>query len=223
MENKEIFEKAFGREERFQQDAVLLTEIAGKLSGSERGILSLYDFYQDDKNSIWSEIGCSPLSAEKYGEDVFFDFGDKGLQLGKEDFFLFLSLVSDIFLPILPLGSVVGLKKDALKKMGLPDDYSPDLVIVDRYLAVPDAGIYFPYSGVVYPLGSFGTERKIYFGPQLIEKVIFPGYADRREKPFHALMKEEYILERRLHSMSFAGEQEGAILQSKLREAAGGV
>ena len=220
MEDKEIFEKAFKREERFQKDAALLTDIADKLSGSEKGMLSLYDFYQNDKNSIWHEVGCSPLSVEKFGGDIFFDFGNKELQIGNEDFFLLLSLVSDIFLSVLPLGSVVSLKKDALKKMGLPEDYSPEVVIVDRYLAVPNVGIYFPYSGAVYPLGSFGVERKIFFGPQLIEKVVFPGYSDRREKPFRALMKEEYILKKRLHSMSFASRQEEQVLQGKLREAA---
>jgi len=223
MEDKEIFEKAFVREERFQQDAALLTDITEKLSVSEESILSLFDFYQDEGTTYWSKADCSPVSFEKMGDEIFFCFGEREVSRPKEDFFLFLSLVSDIFLPVLPLGSVVRLKKDVLKKIELPDGYSPDVVIVDRYLATPDAGIFFPYSGVVYPLGSFGTEGKIFFGPQLIEKVIFPGYSDKREKPFRALMKEEYIIERKLHSMSFASEEEAKILQGKLQKASKGV
>ena len=76
----------------------------------------------------------------------------------------------------------------------VPEDYIPEVVIADRYLAVPEAKIYFPYMGVVYPLGAFGAGRHIQFGPQLVEETIHAGYTDEREEAFIAMMKEEYML-----------------------------
>jgi hypothetical protein len=220
MEYFNIFERALDDNISSRKGYALLLTIAKELSGSETAILSLFDFYQDAEKNEWQHPDCKMLHFKKLNENVLLEHGETGERLTKDEFFSFLALVSDVFLTLLPLGSLVKLKMGALKSMAdLPDDYVPEVVIVDRYIAIPEVGIYLPYSGVVYPMGAFGTDRKIHFGPQLVEEVLMKGYSDEREDAFHILMKEEYILSKRLHSISFADEKEATVLQDIIASA----
>jgi hypothetical protein len=224
MDSREIFEKALARGGRFLDGTHgLLAKRGGQLAEDEGALLSLFDFYQDAGGKAWKGGGGAPLFFERQGEGFLLCSGASELWLKKDDFFLYVELLSDVFLPALPLGSCVRLKAGAFSGLpGMPGDYEPEAVVVDRYLAVPEAGIYFPYTGVVYPLGAFGTERKIHFGPQLVEEVLHSGFSDEREEAFIELMKEEYILDRGLRSMGFAGEQEAEALRGMLAAAKGG-
>ena len=220
MENKEIFEKALMKKACYHKDSELLKNIADEFSVRHDVILSVFEFYQDKEEIEWEREDCQNLFFEKIPEGIMLWFELYEFPLSEEEFFSFLGLVSDVFLPVLPLGSCVRLKGDAAEAMGFQDGEAPEVVIVDRYTAIPEAGIYFPYSGAPYPLGTFGTERKIHFGPQLIEEVLYTGFVDEKEDAFLALMKEEYILERGLHSMAFANKEEEGILRG-LTEKAG--
>jgi hypothetical protein len=221
MENAEIFEKALSKDERFT-DALRppLQKIADILASADSALLSVFEFYQGEQTT-WKSGSSPPLFFEKDGGAIIACVGAEEIKLREKDFFAYLALVSDVYLPVLPLGSTVRLKQSAFDVMEDMGGYEPEVVVVDRYLAVPEAGIYFPYSGAVYPLGTFGAEKKIYFGMQLVEQVLHEGYTDEKEKAFNALMKEEYILEKGLHSLSFANDEEAEVLQGLLADAKG--
>jgi hypothetical protein len=221
MDNFEILEKSLDRHMSSAAGShKLLIETSSLFADKADRILALFDFYQDAEKKTWTYTEVPLLSFEKTGEVILICSRVSQIRLSREAFFSYLALLSDLFLPILPLGSCVRLKEGAFQMMPeTPGDYAPEVVIVDRYLAVPEAGIYFPYCGAVYPFGTFGTERKIHFGLQLVEEVLRTGYADEKEEVFHSLMKEEYILEKGLHSMSFASNEEAEILQNMMAEA----
>ena len=215
MENKDIFEEALKRKECFSKDTkAFLLGTGLQLAEDEEALLGLFAFYQDEGATVWERASAAPLFFEKQGENILLRSGASEIRIMKSVFFSYLALVSDIFLAPLPLGSCVRLKEGAFSAMpDMPEGYAPEAVVTDRYIAIPEAGIYFPYTGVVYPLGAFGTQQMIHFGPQLIEDTLHGGYTDEREEAFHELMKEEYILEKGLHSMSFATGEEAETLR----------
>lgn len=114
-----------------------------------------------------------------------------------------------IFEDMLPLGSVVDLKKEFLQKgseVELPDTIR--MVIVQRYVGESPEGFYYPYAGAVYPIGNPGNTKLLEFTPALIQTVVSRGYSDEQEEAYQYLMKQEVFLHRGLHSMGFADEEE---------------
>ena len=119
-----------------------------------------------------------------------------------------------IFEDILPLGSVVDLKKEFLQKgseVELPDTIR--MVIVQRYVGESPEGFYYPYAGAVYPIGNPGNTKLLEFTPALIQTVVSRGYSDEQEEAYQYLMKQEVFLHRGLHSMGFADEEERSAYQ----------
>ena len=119
-----------------------------------------------------------------------------------------------IFEDMLPLGSVVDLKKEFLQKGSeteLPDTIR--MVIVQRYVGESPEGFYYPYAGAVYPIGNPGNTKLLEFTPALIQTVVSRGYSDEQEEAYQYLMKQEVFLHRGLHSMGFADEEERSAYQ----------
>lgn len=115
----------------------------------------------------------------------------------------------DIFEDILPLGSVVALKKDYMNQVPqIQEVEEVRIVITHRYLFQEDSRYYFPYAGVVYPTGMLGRKEVLNFTSALIEKVVHRGFSDEQEEGYHYLMKRELILERSMHSFAFADKKE---------------
>lgn len=75
---------------------------------------------------------------------------------------------------ILPLGSIIILKKDDQK-----------LMIISRTPLYNNEGTigYFDYSGCVYPQGQI-NQQMYFFNEEDIEQVIFEGYRDEAEEAY---------------------------------------
>ncbi len=80
-------------------------------------------------------------------------------------------------------------------------------VIVQRYVGESPEGFYYPYAATLYPTGIPGSRKLIQFTPALIDRVISRGYSDEQEEAYVYLMKQELLLERKLHSMAFATKE----------------
>lgn len=149
------------------------------------------------------------LEYEKSGEDYFLRYQGEEWFFEREELKSFLEYLISIFEEVLPLGSVVDLKKEFLEEtIPLEDVEQVRVVIVQRYVGESPEGFYYPYAGTLYPIGIPGSRKLIEFTPSLIEKVVRHGYSDEQEDVYVYLMKRELMLERGLHSMGFADKKE---------------
>lgn len=120
---------------------------------------------------------------------------------------------------LLPLGSVVELKKEymeekmpVLKKAG-----KVRIVITERYLSYTGDS-YFPYAGVPYPTGTFSSPRRLVFSPALVDQVLLVGFADEQERAYQYLMKKEYLLEKDMDMCGFEPAEERERMQKMMEE-----
>lgn len=141
---------------------------------------------------------------------------DKEVALGQADMSKLLADMIDIFEDILPLGTVVDLKKDFLgQKMDLSKVDRVRVVISKRFLG-GETGCYYPYAAVLYPIGMAGQNKYIYFSSALIDDVVHMGYGDAIEEMFVYQMKEQLIVKGNRKSMGFANEEELKIMEKLL-------
>lgn len=123
---------------------------------------------------------------------------------------MLLNTISDLIEltePILPLGSLVQLRKELFA--GAVDISRLDtirVVITHRFVRENEE-TYYTYGGVVYPVANFNGKEILKFTPSLIEKTLHKGYQDEQEDAYIYLMKQEYILEKDIHMAGFR-EQE---------------
>lgn len=82
---------------------------------------------------------------------------------------------------ILPLGSVVRLKKGEIK-----------LMIISRVPLYNNKGTigYFDYAGCLHPVGQNG-QQTFFFNEDDIDEVFFQGYVDDEEERYQAMYEEE--------------------------------
>lgn len=116
----------------------------------------------------------------------------------------------DILEDILPLGSVVDLKKEFFKDMLTDIDKIEQIrvVITNRFLYQEGDTFYFTYAGVVYPIGIFRSKQMLHFTSAVIENVVHTGYSDKQEEAYVFFMKQELIFEKGMHSLGFSTEEE---------------
>ena len=118
--------------------------------------------------------------------------------------------IIDIIEDILPLGTVVNLKKECLDKLLKGKNIEKaEIVIVNRFIFQNGVDSYFHYAGVVYPLGFINNANTIHFTSNLIEDVVHKGYSDEKEDAYIYMVKRELIIERGMKSFSFASKEEG--------------
>lgn len=133
---------------------------------------------------------------------------NKGIFLKAEKMKRLLSDMITLFEEILPLGSVVDLKKDKLSEdLDVSKVENFRIVITKRFVGAGE-GCFYPYGAVLYPIGFGGTGKVISFTPALIEKVIYTGYSDEMEDAFVFKMKYKLVVEQRRKSAGFATRQE---------------
>ncbi len=82
---------------------------------------------------------------------------------------------------ILPLGSVVQLKKGEIK-----------LMIISRVPLYNNKGTigYFDYAGCLHPVGQNG-QQTFFFNEDDIDEVFFQGYVDDEEEKYQAMYEKE--------------------------------
>lgn len=142
--------------------------------------------------------------------------GDSEVALRQKEMSLLLANMIDIFEDILPLGSVVDLKKDFLsQQMDLRNVDKVRVVISKRFIG-GETGCYYPYAAVIYPIGMGGRGRTFCFSAGLIEKVVHMGYSDLVEEAFVHEMKKKLIVNERRKSMGLANEDERKAMETLL-------
>jgi len=156
------------------------------------------------------------------GEGYDISFKDKKLHFTKEQLASYLALAIDIVGDILPLGSVVDLKKEYFEGV-LQVDQIENLrfIILHRFLFNEGDRFYFPYAGVVFPFGVSAGERYIYFTTPMIERVVFKGFSNEQEMAFVYLMKKELVAEKLMSSFTFAKKEDVERFHKTLNEMAG--
>lgn len=123
----------------------------------------------------------------------------KSVLLRKERALHLLSGFLELLDEILPIGSVVTLKN-------IKDDTTdeiPLIIITHRFVLQKDMSSYFTYAGVPYPVGEMKDNKVLHFTTQSIENNIFRGYSNDIDLAYVLMMKEQIILERKVHSISF--------------------
>ena len=167
------------------------------------------------QDTLTEEDGELILKAEE-GRNTLI-YGDKKIEFTELQLREILAGMIDILEKILPLGTVVDLKKKYLQKhISVDSIQNIRLVITHRFLYREEDTVYFPYAGVVYPLGMLVDNKVIHFTPSLIEKVVHTGYSDGQDEAYIYMMKQELILEKGMHSYGFSTEEEQSVLQNRL-------
>ena len=121
---------------------------------------------------------------------------------------LIISLIQ-IFEEVLPSGSIVELKKSYLgKPIPLDSGEQIRVIIIHRFVNESLEGIFYPYSGTIYPTGILGSSKQICFSPALIKRVVYKGFHEEQEDAYVYRMKKEFLIDRQLKSVEFACEDE---------------
>jgi len=168
----------------------------------------LYNFYENLTKHVERYDG-ETISYIKNDDKFNISFLNKTIQLDFEETKTLIVGLIDILEDILPLGSVVRLKKEYLSRMLQGEDVeNVDIVIVNRFIFHNGSNVYIPYAGVPYPTGFVGKANGILFTPSLIEKVLHKGYKEDQDAAYSYLMKNELIVEKKMHSLGFANNEE---------------
>ena len=115
-----------------------------------------------------------------------------------------LAVCCDLVEKILPLGTVVELKKEFLTEIpGVENINQIRLVITNRFL-VNDERTFHTYAGVIYPISNFNGKEVMCFSENLINKVVFQGFSDEQEDAYVTLMKYELLIEQEKISAGFS-------------------
>ena len=116
-----------------------------------------------------------------------------------------LSIFISMFEPYLPLGTLVDLDIEQLRKtMDLDNVESFRVVITQRLASLPDIPVYFEYGALLYPFGVFENAESIYFSKDLIKSVVHEGFSDESDLAYLAVLKTELIINRSYSAYYFA-------------------
>lgn len=159
------------------------------------------------------------ISCFKENDSYIISFEERKLIFDALQLRKFMVILLDLFEITLPLGSVVDLKKKYFKsaiKVDRVDRFR--MVITHRFLYSKGDSFFFPYGGIVYPIGTLFSQNIVSFTPMLIENVVHIGFSDEMEKEFVFAMKKELLGEYHMHSFGFAGQEDVERYQEKLRK-----
>lgn len=195
------------------------------LSDRQKDAVCQYIRMHTDKPEELYQIYHAMNRGENYKAEtleVFIEEGQPILKIGgnairaalgqMKDFVQKMILITE---KILPLGSVVEIDVRKLEMETEKPVASIKVVIVDRFMKKKTEKQYVPYCGIIYPFGD--SKKQLFFTESAICKVIQPGYSDRQEEAYAALMKRE-IIKLGYSSYGFAEEEDDKIrmLQSDI-------
>ncbi|MBA4538735.1 DUF4176 domain-containing protein [Bacillus aquiflavi] len=172
-------------------------------SQEEIGLQQLYQAYKKQLPAFDFQCSQRTILYTYEGTSCTIAYLGKQFSLEEEAFARLLSNTIEIMREVLPLGSIVELDPAYFK----PDRHatSPSkVVITGRFVSPKNDHSYFPYVGVLYPIGEIKAGAQIHFTAPLIKKVIHQGYKDEMEEAFVFLMKQELIVEKDMNSIEFS-------------------
>jgi hypothetical protein len=197
---KEFMEKTPYIPERLWET---MGQIAGNYVDDTSFLFKIYEALIENERYLADEE--NEITYERDGEDYILAYQGKECVFSENEFKKILASMLDILEDTLPLGTVVDLNKDAYK--GVPQVEDVDkirMVIIYRFLGKEDQEFYFPYAGVVYPVGMLGYDEVLYFTKPLVEQVIHKGFHDEQEDAYVYLMKQEMIVEKGKNTFGYA-------------------
>ncbi|EBF5186511.1 DUF4176 domain-containing protein [Listeria monocytogenes] len=174
---------------KYKNDCLFLYNVHGYLNGESSDIL------KDEQQKLVYKKVASTL-------DIIDELSTVHLPISvaKQAIQMFCDYLYDY----LPLGSVVILNKKYLGKAFEVDDIQEvRFVITQRFVCIPDTETFYPYGGVLYPIGHIEGERVLYFTPPLIEQVQFVGFQDVTDHAYLVEMKEALLQKRSYQSIAF--------------------
>lgn len=130
-------------------------------------------------------------------------FLNKKFVLDEDSFSRLLSNTIEILRETLPLGTAVELDPDYFK-LDSQSESPAKIVITGRFVAPANFNSYFPYAGVVYPIGEIKPDTTIHFTAPLIRQVVHMGFKDEVDDAYELLMKQEFIVEKNMNSIAFS-------------------
>lgn len=196
----------------------------------KRQVLELWRWYRDDvrflyeiheailTNQVRLEDKENQVTYERNGSILRLLLEDEEIELNEEDMLEMIHSAIDILETILPLGSVVTLKQEYSERDGQEVVQNQKIIITQRFLSIENEKVYFPYAGAIYPLGNLEGSQVIYFTTALIDQIVHIGYQDEDENQVVYLYKNEYIVEKNMHSYGFASEEEIKVLQERVNQ-----
>lgn len=144
-----------------------------------------------------------------YEKDCQLLWGKESVNLKEEEAGEMFAKLIDLFEAIHPLGTMVELKEEFTKSLNLKNKNSKlRVVIVERFAETEDKQAYFPYVGVVYPIGTLGKGKFLHFSSSLIDSVIHEGYHDDMEDAYVLLMKKKLLIDYGGKSFGFLTKEE---------------
>ena len=182
------------------------------------------DFLYDVYHSLHSGYE-NPIKSKN--EELFFETGNEkfllrdkatGIFLEKEDMKILVRDMIALLEEVLPLGSVVDLKKEEFEDRFNLNGLSNFRVIVSKRFQGIGDDLYYPYSVLLYPFGTIGNGRSLSITPALIENVVFKGYQDEAEEDFVYQAKKTLICDQRRKSVGFASKDELQKIQKEMEE-----
>lgn len=98
---------------------------------------------------------------------------------------------------LLPIGSAI-----RLSGISQNEEENPIFIITERFV-IPEMmeGGYFDYTGILYPLGSINSEKRIMFGHHRIQEVLKRGYEDELDLECQTYIKEILLHQKELMSI----------------------
>lgn len=166
-------------------------------------IQRLYYAYKKQFSSLDLHHQQEVISYERENVTCFITFSNKTIEFPEATFAKLLPHVIEITKEILPLGTVIELNP-AYFQSTEQSDAPTKIVITERFVAPKGYNSYFPYGGIVYPIGEIKKDAKIHFTDPLIKKIVHRGYQDEAENAFIYLMKEEFIVDNDFLSIEYS-------------------
>lgn len=194
------------KESMDEKQAGLLLSMAAKYENNTAFLSELYaaSMYQER----YLEDEKTGVKYERDGVDYFLTIDEEEIRLSETEFRDIISSFIDILEDVLPLGTVVDLKKEFYHTIDeLKDAENIRMVITHRFLGSEGEPFYFPYAGVVYPTGMLGIQGVLHFTRPLIKSIVKLGYTDMQEEAFVLLMKHDLIVDKGYRSFGYADDE----------------
>lgn len=163
----------------------------------------IYQAYKRKLSSLDLHHHREIISYEREDTTYTIKYSNKQFELAEENFVQLLIFVVEITREVLPLGTVVELNPTYFNP-GQESEEPTKVVITERFVGPKGYNSYFPYGGIVYPIGEMKKGAKVHFTEPLIQKIVHRGYQDEVEDAFVFLMKEEFIVDKNIYSIEFS-------------------
>src|SRR5699024_6291049 len=165
----------------------------------------LYYAYIKQFPSLELHHGQDIIAFQYDKETCFIKFPNKKVEFPEALYAKLFNYVIEITKEILPLGTVVELNPAYFNSDQQPD-VPTKIVITERFVAPKEYNSYFPYGGIIYPIGEIQKNTKIHFTDPLIKKIVHHGYQEEAENAFIYLIKEEFIVDKDMLSIEYSKE-----------------